>query len=229
MGTPGFWWSQAGSNRRPLACHASALPAELWPQRRVQHCSRSAIRAPVESRRLSRPRRFADLTISIRNRRFEGNKRLDAICGPAQAGTGYGALAGNPGDKPGRTFERADMKFVREELSGRKPAPQTLRCHSRRTRTAAHPFGRIYPPAASIPAWLARSCRTCRRPGRDARSLYRQVSQAPFAPTRDTAVPPSGIQPGSRQICVSKHLARHPSPPCPRTGISCARQSFPCR
>src|ERR1700730_15440677 len=27
------WWSQAGSNRRPLACHASALPAELWPLR----------------------------------------------------------------------------------------------------------------------------------------------------------------------------------------------------
>jgi hypothetical protein len=26
-----YWWSQAGSNRRPLACHASALPAELWP------------------------------------------------------------------------------------------------------------------------------------------------------------------------------------------------------
>ena len=30
----GDWWSQAGSNRRPLACHASALPAELWPQYR---------------------------------------------------------------------------------------------------------------------------------------------------------------------------------------------------
>src|ERR1700724_2972343 len=28
------WWSQAGSNRRPLACHASALPAELWPRTR---------------------------------------------------------------------------------------------------------------------------------------------------------------------------------------------------
>src|SRR6185312_13636175 len=26
------WWSQAGSNRRPPACHAGALPAELWPQ-----------------------------------------------------------------------------------------------------------------------------------------------------------------------------------------------------
>ena len=31
MGAGGCWWSQAGSNRRPLACHASALPAELWP------------------------------------------------------------------------------------------------------------------------------------------------------------------------------------------------------
>src|SRR5581483_1936976 len=30
--SPKNWWSQAGSNRRPLACHASALPAELWPR-----------------------------------------------------------------------------------------------------------------------------------------------------------------------------------------------------
>ena len=28
------WWSQTGSNRRPLACHASALPTELWPHSR---------------------------------------------------------------------------------------------------------------------------------------------------------------------------------------------------
>ena len=26
------WWSQAESNRRPLECHSSALPTELWPQ-----------------------------------------------------------------------------------------------------------------------------------------------------------------------------------------------------
>lgn len=26
------WWSQSGSNRRPDACKATALPAELWPQ-----------------------------------------------------------------------------------------------------------------------------------------------------------------------------------------------------
>ena len=27
-----IWWSQTGSNRRPHACKARALPAELWPQ-----------------------------------------------------------------------------------------------------------------------------------------------------------------------------------------------------
>ena len=28
------WWRYAGSNRGPLACHASALPAELYPLER---------------------------------------------------------------------------------------------------------------------------------------------------------------------------------------------------
>src|SRR3954465_3903811 len=36
------WWSQAGSNRRPLACHASALPAELWPLNRSARLGRRA-------------------------------------------------------------------------------------------------------------------------------------------------------------------------------------------
>ena len=30
--TRGNWWSQSGSNRRPPACKAGALPAELWPR-----------------------------------------------------------------------------------------------------------------------------------------------------------------------------------------------------
>ena len=28
----GKWWSQTGSNRRPPACKAGALPTELWPR-----------------------------------------------------------------------------------------------------------------------------------------------------------------------------------------------------
>jgi hypothetical protein len=35
-GLRAVWWSQTGSNRRPPACKAGALPTELWP-----HTSRS--------------------------------------------------------------------------------------------------------------------------------------------------------------------------------------------
>jgi hypothetical protein len=30
------WWSQTGSNRRPPACKAGALPTELWPHQRTE-------------------------------------------------------------------------------------------------------------------------------------------------------------------------------------------------
>ncbi len=30
-----IWWSQTGSNRRPEACKATALPTELWPHNKV--------------------------------------------------------------------------------------------------------------------------------------------------------------------------------------------------
>ena len=44
-----YWWSQAGSNRRPPACKAGALPAELWPRIKPDHRCRSAAR-PRNSR-----------------------------------------------------------------------------------------------------------------------------------------------------------------------------------
>jgi hypothetical protein len=31
---PPVWWSQTGSNRRPPACKAGALPTELWPRQK---------------------------------------------------------------------------------------------------------------------------------------------------------------------------------------------------
>jgi hypothetical protein len=43
------WWSQAGSNRRPLACHASALPAELWPLTRCDGFRSNRHRALAQS------------------------------------------------------------------------------------------------------------------------------------------------------------------------------------
>ena len=41
------WWSQTGSNRRPPACKAGALPTELWP------------RAPGPETELQTPQRLA--------------------------------------------------------------------------------------------------------------------------------------------------------------------------
>ena len=39
------WWSQTGSNRRPPACKAGALPTELWPRAgTAQHRHRDAVR-----------------------------------------------------------------------------------------------------------------------------------------------------------------------------------------
>jgi hypothetical protein len=51
------WWSQTGSNRRPHACKARALPTELWPRSRIRHNPRGAIGAPkmVGLGRLERP------------------------------------------------------------------------------------------------------------------------------------------------------------------------------
>src|SRR5262249_59675759 len=34
------WWSQTGSNRRPPACKAGALPTELWPRKGSEHLCR---------------------------------------------------------------------------------------------------------------------------------------------------------------------------------------------
>ena len=40
LGDQTIWWSQTGSNRRPHACKARALPAELWPRTRRRNASR---------------------------------------------------------------------------------------------------------------------------------------------------------------------------------------------
>ena len=49
------WWSQTGSNRRPHACKARALPTELWPRRRTEYRKskdRRTIRIPSSVFRL---------------------------------------------------------------------------------------------------------------------------------------------------------------------------------
>ena len=44
-----IWWSQPGSNRRPQACKASALPTELWPHPKVTKVTRIEGENPLSS------------------------------------------------------------------------------------------------------------------------------------------------------------------------------------
>ena len=70
------WWSQTGSNRRPHACKARALPAELWPRTRTRRLaglpSRSSADSPPSPVGLWR-----DSLGSLRERRLVGLGRLE--------------------------------------------------------------------------------------------------------------------------------------------------------
>ena len=63
------WWSQTGSNRRPPACKAGALPTELWPREK---------QPPDTSRSISR----ADLCQLVTVREVVGLGRLERPASP---------------------------------------------------------------------------------------------------------------------------------------------------
>src|SRR5579859_7483344 len=44
-----IWWSQTGSNRRPHACKARALPAELWPRNQKTNATGSSFERHMHS------------------------------------------------------------------------------------------------------------------------------------------------------------------------------------
>ena len=61
-----FWWSQTGSNRRPHACKARALPTELWPRRETTRKALSfdlSAQGSTEEGGGPRQTRTADLTL----------------------------------------------------------------------------------------------------------------------------------------------------------------------
>ena len=70
------WWSQSGSNRRPDACKATALPAELWP-----HSGKASV-AGAGIRLLRLPRHQARRPVGLANLavRQEAGERTDRPC-----------------------------------------------------------------------------------------------------------------------------------------------------
>jgi hypothetical protein len=73
------WWSQTGSNRRPHACKARALPAELWPRtRRRMPLLALIVRSPsLALRRSSLRSRKACRAEAAKQRRLVGLGRLE--------------------------------------------------------------------------------------------------------------------------------------------------------
>ena len=68
------WWSQTGSNRRPHACKARALPTELWPLVLAGRCAVGRPRGPPGRRPASATARRALLRVS--QGRGRGRRRL---------------------------------------------------------------------------------------------------------------------------------------------------------
>jgi hypothetical protein len=75
------WWSQTGSNRRPPACKAGALPTELWPRTSRISAGKFGWLASRSSRQLAQPAfaiRLRRATFAaLRERRLVGLGRFE--------------------------------------------------------------------------------------------------------------------------------------------------------
>jgi hypothetical protein len=72
-----IWWSQTGSNRRPHACKARALPAELWPRTRRRMLLRRWLRRNARRR----PSGYAGHTSSRLRRGCATRSRRRSVVG----------------------------------------------------------------------------------------------------------------------------------------------------
>ncbi len=125
-----IWWSQTGSNRRPHACKARALPTELWPHKGED--SRGGSGGP--------PRSLCAITQAEAAEPMVGLGRLERPTSPL-SGVRSNHLSYRP-----RTLPRGEPRFERKHLLARadlaRPRAQHLitRCpesERRETKTAA--------------------------------------------------------------------------------------------
>ena len=130
------WWSQTGSNRRPHACKARALPTELWPRTFASLTARlrpsvfarqpSAGRAEAPpERRLVGPGR-----LELPTSRLSGVRSNQLSYGPAAAGR-----IGGTGARP--TFFEA--RQARDLIAWRHIAPPTAMTGRKEKRRRRRP------------------------------------------------------------------------------------------
>jgi hypothetical protein len=132
------WWSQTGSNRRPHACKARALPTELWPPYSATAQARELV---VQIRRLARQAgRPGDTQCVVGPGRLElPTSRLSGVCSnqlsyrpgialrllqlePYDSSSLQRRAIAFPTSQPGR-LSRAAGNVRKEKRRRRRPAP----------------------------------------------------------------------------------------------------------
>ena len=118
------WWSQTGSNRRPPACKAGALPTELWPRSETEGwlASRSARNAQASPFGLRRA-----VFASPRARRLVGLGRFELPTSRLSSARSnqLSYKPEDPTDRPALVPLRSDCMRSR----ARKSPPRQLRCN----------------------------------------------------------------------------------------------------
>ncbi len=109
------WWSQTGSNRRPPACKAGALPTELWPRCSI-HADDFVLR-PVDHRSRYQTRMVGPGRLELPTSRLSGVRSNHLSYGPPDATV---RVARAEGDKPDRRNASAERK--RNEDGGVPPS-----------------------------------------------------------------------------------------------------------
>src|SRR5262249_11032544 len=105
-----IWWSQTGSNRRPHACKARALPAELWPRNQKTNAHR--LMKVVGLGRLELP---TSRLSSARSNKLSYKPLHQELAGGAGGGAQAAAAPMRCKAHPGRVFVRKERETKPEK------------------------------------------------------------------------------------------------------------------
>ena len=135
-----IWWSQTGSNRRPHACKARALPTELWPHiRRRRVCllwqTRGAGFAPAGRGRPNAPPRSSGALSQGRERRPPALEALTKMVGLGRLERPTSPLSGVRSNQLSYRPAARDAPAPRIPATARHRAQRLIR-EERETRTA---------------------------------------------------------------------------------------------
>ena len=125
-----IWWSQTGSNRRPHACKARALPAELWPRNQKTNASRSQLilRSPSQSATAQQPSfKKACRAEAAKQRRLVGLGRLELPTSRLSS-----ARSNQLSYKPQRVSSTTDRQGAGQQLATQPGVKHPMPSHKRK-------------------------------------------------------------------------------------------------